>query len=420
VAVAPWLRGPDVDGAETPTPPPTFAGDPAAVQRGSQVFAANCAACHGATGKGDGPAAAALDPKPIDLTNPIHRSHSDADLANWIANGDYGSAMPAFAGTLTNAEIADVIVFNRSLQAAAGVSGTIDVPRPEECTVTPRRVAGLVPTGTITPQPAPTAQPVVGPDAFPWPQGEPASEDEMAGITATVREFYACYNAGDYERQLALYSDRMVRPQFAALDAAGWQATLDYVASPPAAVAVGERQWVDAISDVRRLPDGRVGAYVAAVDPVNHPHQIDAVLIFARVDGRWVIDEVHADPSGTLGISTTPTPGQTVPVAAPMTPIASGDLILTVRQAPASASGGAFLIELTTATGEPVTNARIELDAEMLDMQMSLQVLTATSQGDGTYIATLPIAMSGAWQVRITVDREGQPPALFVVTFEIP
>jgi mono/diheme cytochrome c family protein len=35
---------------------------------GPQMFASYCAACHGKTGKGDGPAAPALTPKPADLT----------------------------------------------------------------------------------------------------------------------------------------------------------------------------------------------------------------------------------------------------------------------------------------------------------------------------------------------------------------
>src|SRR5581483_7754001 len=96
-----------------------------------------------------------------------------------------------------------------------------------------------------------------------------------------------------YERQIALYTDHWLRPQFAALDSGGCQSTLDYVASPQATVAPGDRQWIDAILDGRALPDGRVGAYVAAIDPVNHPHQIDAVLIFIKENGIWKIDEVH-------------------------------------------------------------------------------------------------------------------------------
>jgi len=37
-------------------------------QSGKQMFQAYCASCHGATGKGDGPAAPALNPPPGDLT----------------------------------------------------------------------------------------------------------------------------------------------------------------------------------------------------------------------------------------------------------------------------------------------------------------------------------------------------------------
>ncbi len=42
-------------------------GDPA---KGAETFKAMCAACHGDSGKGDGPAAAALEPKPADFTDP--------------------------------------------------------------------------------------------------------------------------------------------------------------------------------------------------------------------------------------------------------------------------------------------------------------------------------------------------------------
>jgi len=41
-------------------------GDPAA---GKEKYDQICASCHGPGGKGDGPAAAALDPKPRDLSD---------------------------------------------------------------------------------------------------------------------------------------------------------------------------------------------------------------------------------------------------------------------------------------------------------------------------------------------------------------
>lgn len=41
----------------------------AAAGGASELFASRCTPCHGTSGKGDGPAAAALNPKPRDYTN---------------------------------------------------------------------------------------------------------------------------------------------------------------------------------------------------------------------------------------------------------------------------------------------------------------------------------------------------------------
>lgn len=53
----------------------------------------NCVSCHGASGKGDGPAAVALPPpKPADWTSARVQSHSDGELFWKISNGR--GAMP--------------------------------------------------------------------------------------------------------------------------------------------------------------------------------------------------------------------------------------------------------------------------------------------------------------------------------------
>jgi mono/diheme cytochrome c family protein len=56
----------------------------AAIVRGERVYQADCAACHGATGQGDGPAAGALPVHPADLTARRLLEYSDGDLF-WLA-----------------------------------------------------------------------------------------------------------------------------------------------------------------------------------------------------------------------------------------------------------------------------------------------------------------------------------------------
>ena len=63
------------------------------LDRGRALFAANCAGCHGARGAGDGPAAAALSPRPTNLAE--HRYSSDR-LAQVLWNGTAGTAMSAW------------------------------------------------------------------------------------------------------------------------------------------------------------------------------------------------------------------------------------------------------------------------------------------------------------------------------------
>src|ERR1700730_2403141 len=45
--------------------------DNTVLAEGKQLYATNCAPCHGNKGKGDGPAASALTPKPADHTSAV-------------------------------------------------------------------------------------------------------------------------------------------------------------------------------------------------------------------------------------------------------------------------------------------------------------------------------------------------------------
>jgi len=82
--------------------------------RGKKLFAANCASCHGASARGDGPAGAALNPRPADLTV-MAGQHPDGDFAWKIANGR--GPMPAWNGQLSEKNIWDLVNFIQGLAA---------------------------------------------------------------------------------------------------------------------------------------------------------------------------------------------------------------------------------------------------------------------------------------------------------------
>jgi mono/diheme cytochrome c family protein len=102
-----WMAPPDAARRKNPVP-----ADGASIERGKKVFDANCVSCHGKEGRGDGPAAAALSPKPADL-KAMARQHSDGDYAWKIANGR--GAMPAWQGVLDDKQIWDVVNYVQSL-----------------------------------------------------------------------------------------------------------------------------------------------------------------------------------------------------------------------------------------------------------------------------------------------------------------
>jgi cytochrome c oxidase cbb3-type subunit III len=105
------------------TPIPTIAnvsGDPT---QGAQVYALNCAVCHGADGVGR---------VGVDLTEPVASAQPIAFLRQVIADGVDGSPMPAWGqergGPLADGEIEDVAAFVLSLQ---GAGSSRQLPAPE-------------------------------------------------------------------------------------------------------------------------------------------------------------------------------------------------------------------------------------------------------------------------------------------------
>ena len=90
------------------------AGDPAA---GRVIYEANCQLCHGPLGKGDGPGAAALNPKPANFSEPRIIQIPDSTRLKVVTDGGAAAGlspvMPAFKDTLSAQEIRDVLAFIR-------------------------------------------------------------------------------------------------------------------------------------------------------------------------------------------------------------------------------------------------------------------------------------------------------------------
>jgi mono/diheme cytochrome c family protein len=61
--------------------------DKKAIEQGEKVAKINCVSCHGPLGKGNGPAAVALNPKPADWTSKRVQDEADGELFWKITNG---------------------------------------------------------------------------------------------------------------------------------------------------------------------------------------------------------------------------------------------------------------------------------------------------------------------------------------------
>jgi high-affinity iron transporter len=90
-----------------------------AADDGKAVYEIRCAPCHGSTGTGDGPAAAALEPKPRNFRDPTFwRGRTRTSLRLTVEQGRPGTMMSPFKGVLTDAEIDGVVRYVESFRPA--------------------------------------------------------------------------------------------------------------------------------------------------------------------------------------------------------------------------------------------------------------------------------------------------------------
>ena len=77
------------------------------LKRGQKLYAENCATCHGAQGRGDGPAGLALNPRPYNFHNEKAQAISPFQAFNAIRSGVPGTAMIAW-NNFTDVDVWDL------------------------------------------------------------------------------------------------------------------------------------------------------------------------------------------------------------------------------------------------------------------------------------------------------------------------
>lgn len=95
------------------------------VKQGIATFRAQCATCHGEFGKGDGFAAAALDPQPRDLSDAKYMAKITNDYLVKILKGGGPAVgksplMPALCAAMPEDELTNLIAYIRTLSANTG------------------------------------------------------------------------------------------------------------------------------------------------------------------------------------------------------------------------------------------------------------------------------------------------------------
>jgi mono/diheme cytochrome c family protein len=91
-----------------------------AAEKSAVLFQELCSVCHGVGGKGDGPSAQGLEPKPADFTNcKVMAKDSDEVLLKIIKGGGQSvgrsTVMPAWGDSLSEQQIGELVKFIRGL-----------------------------------------------------------------------------------------------------------------------------------------------------------------------------------------------------------------------------------------------------------------------------------------------------------------
>lgn len=165
-------------------------------------------------------------------------------------------------------------------------------PDPSECRVAPRPlddVASVVGTPTFDQ----TSDTVGTPAPFDPPGGSAVDEATAAAVRATLRELFACTNAGDFLRVFALFTDDFLRSFFVGTPFSDEVAA--FIGASPQPLPDEERRVIVRLGEPRLLDDGRVGVPIVLDEPADPRSEESDYAILELVEGRWLVDEIHED-----------------------------------------------------------------------------------------------------------------------------
>jgi mono/diheme cytochrome c family protein len=107
----PWVAPKDADNNKNP-----LAGNTSVLPEAKTLYTANCGPCHGDKGRGDGPAAAGLNPKPADHSSLAVQSESDGALFWKLSEGR--APMPSYKKVFSDQQRWELIDYIRTLAKA--------------------------------------------------------------------------------------------------------------------------------------------------------------------------------------------------------------------------------------------------------------------------------------------------------------
>ncbi len=104
----PWVAPKDSDNLKNP-----LAGNSSVMPDAKALYTANCGPCHGDKGRGDGPAASGLNPKPADHSSVAVQNESDGAIFWKLSEGR--APMPGYKKIFSDQQRWELVNYIRTL-----------------------------------------------------------------------------------------------------------------------------------------------------------------------------------------------------------------------------------------------------------------------------------------------------------------